>query len=357
VCWVYQKIALFKPKKQYRVVFRCLSASYDQKKCPKCYSRHIKLNGKNDKLKQKYKCKSCNYCFIKKDQKQPKIKSKKTYDLYIKEWYSYRQLAKQTKYIKRDLQYHIRKLIDTSHITDIDMLYKNVKYVMIDWTYIGNICAIIYYEYRLKKILKIRITQEESLDGITYDLEELRDLNWYNIQSFTIDWWIQIIWAIRKVYPNAIIQRCLVHINRQIRNYIWKNTINECGRELLWITTFKTIRNNVVFDKSFDEWLEKWKLYLNERSYWDSWCKRKRWYTHRKLRQSRSHILNARPNMFQNKINPNIVDNTNELEWLISLLKTQIHNHRWMKKERLMNFIIQWCYNRNLTNPAHFFCL
>lgn len=317
------------------------------KKCPKCYSRHIKLNGKNDKLKQKYKCKSCNYCFVKKDQKQPKIKSTKTYEQYIKEWYSYRQLSKQTKHDKKKLQWHIRKLIDNSHITDIDMVYKDVKYVMIDWTYVDDICVIIYYEYKLKKILKVHITKEESLDIITRDLEELRDLNWYNIQSFSIDWWIQIMWAIKNIYPEAIIQRCLVHINRQIRNYIWKNTINECGKELLWITTFKTIRNAKIFNKSFDDWLENRGIYLNERSYWDNWWKRKRWYTHRKLRQSRSHLLNARTNMFQNKIDPNIVDNTNELEWLISLLKTQIHNHRWMKKERLKNFIIQRCYNRN----------
>ncbi len=317
------------------------------KKCPKCYSRHIKLNGKNDKLKQKYKCKKCNYCFVKKDQKQPKIKSQKTYKEYIKEWYSYRQISKQTKHIKRKLQNYIRKLIDNSHITDIDIIYKDVKYVMINWTYIDDICVIIYYEYKLKKILKIRITQEESLDTITYDLGELRDLNRYNIQSFSIDWWIQIIWAIRKIYPEAIIQRCLVHINRQIRNYIWKNTINECGKELLWITTFTIIRDRKKFTKSFDVWLKKWQLYLNERSYWDGGWRRKRWYTHRKLRQSRSHILNARSNMFQNIMDPNIIDNTNELEWLIGLLKTQIHNHRWMKKERLKNFIIQRCYNRN----------
>lgn len=329
------------------MVFRCLSTSYDQKRCPKCYSRRLKLNGKNSQWKQKYRCKSCKYCFVEKYKRQSKIKSRKTYDLYIKEWYSYRQLSNQTKYIKRDLQKHVRKLIDTSHITDIDILYKNVKYVMIDWTYIGNICVIIYYEYKLKKILKVRITEKESLNDITYDLRELQDLNKYNVYSFTIDWWIQIMWAIRNIYPKAIIQRCLVHINRQIRNYIWKYTTNECWRELLWITTFKTLRDKKAFNKLFDEWLEKWRLYLNEKSYWDNGCKRKRWYTHRRLRQSRSHLINARSYMFQNKIDSNIIDNTNELEWLISLLKTQIHNHRWMQKERLRSFIIQWCYNRN----------
>jgi len=31
MCWVYQKIALFKPRKQYRVVFRCSSTNHDQK--------------------------------------------------------------------------------------------------------------------------------------------------------------------------------------------------------------------------------------------------------------------------------------------------------------------------------------
>ncbi|MFA5748257.1 MAG: transposase [Candidatus Absconditabacterales bacterium] len=208
-------------------------------------------------------------------QKQPKIKSNKTYEQYIKEGYSYRQLSKQTKHTKKNLQNHIRKLIDNSHITDIDSIYNNVKYVMIDGTYIDDICVIIYYEYKLKKILKISITHEESLDYITNDLQELKNLNKYDIKSFTIDGGIQIIGAIRKVYPNTTIQRCLVHINRQIRNYIGKNTINECGKELLGITTFKVLRS-FEFNMLFDVCLEKWKIYLNERSYGDNGNKRKR---------------------------------------------------------------------------------
>jgi hypothetical protein len=47
--------------------------------------------------------------------------------------------------------------------------------------------VIIYYEYKLKKILKISITHEESLDYITNDLQELKNLNKYDIKSFTID--------------------------------------------------------------------------------------------------------------------------------------------------------------------------
>ncbi|MFA5748133.1 MAG: hypothetical protein WC872_03420, partial [Candidatus Absconditabacterales bacterium] len=64
-------------------------------------------------------------------------------------------------------------------------------------------------------------------------------------------------------------------------------------------------------------------------------------------RQSRINIFNAKQNMFQNISDSNISDNTNELEGLISLLKTQIHNHRGMKKERLKKFIIQRFYSRN----------
>ena len=68
-----------------------------QKKCPKCKCKNkdIKLNWKNDKWKQKYKCKKCNFCFIRKDRKSDKSRWTRFFDNRLKEWYSIRQLSNQ----------------------------------------------------------------------------------------------------------------------------------------------------------------------------------------------------------------------------------------------------------------------
>lgn len=61
-----------------------------QKNCPKCKNKDIKLNCKNYKWKQKYKCKKCSFCFIKKDRKNDKIRWVSIFNNWIKEWYSVR---------------------------------------------------------------------------------------------------------------------------------------------------------------------------------------------------------------------------------------------------------------------------
>ena len=48
-----------------------------QKNCPKCRNKEVKLNWKNDKWKQKFKCKKCNFYFINRDRKITIIKTEK----------------------------------------------------------------------------------------------------------------------------------------------------------------------------------------------------------------------------------------------------------------------------------------
>jgi transposase-like protein len=55
----------------------------------------------------------------------------------------------------------------------------------------------------------------------------------YKISAFVVDGSLQIASAIKSVYPQSLIQRCLVHIHRQIRAYLSHHPKHECGKELL----------------------------------------------------------------------------------------------------------------------------
>ena len=216
---------------------------------------------------------------------------------------------------------------------------------MIDWTWISkDICLIIYYEYNANKILRFGFYDNERYEYIRNDLRVLRDSFWYNINSFTVDWSKAIVKAIKDIYPNSKIQRCLTHIHRQIKNNISLNPKSECWKELKKIVTFENFENKEKFNLEFKIWEEKYFDFLKERSFkWDNY-----WYTHRKLRASRSHIKNAIPHMFHYLDDDNIKRSSNDLEWYNWVLSDQIYNHRGLKKERLISFISLWIYNRNL---------
>jgi len=303
------------------------------------------LNGKNQKWIQKYRCKKCNYSFINKDRKTPKIKTDKIFDDWLNEWYSSRQLWLQKDKDKFEILKYIRTKLDNNLINQIDLFFDNVKYIMIDWTWISkDICLIIYYDYINKKVLRFWFYDWEKYEYIKKDLEVLKNQFKYEIDCFVVDWGKQIKKAIKKVYTNSKIQRCLTHIQRQIKTNISSNPKSDCWKDLQKIITFKNFEKKENFIKLFNDWQIKHFDFLKEKS--TNW--NNSWYTHRKLRASRSHIKNAIPYMFYYLNDWNIKKSSNDLEWYNRVLNEQICNHKWLRNDRLISFISLWIYNRNL---------
>ena len=214
---------------------------------------------------------------------------------------------------------------------------------MIDWTWIDDICLIIYYEYVQKKVISFWFYDWEKYEYIKNDLIVFKNTYNYQLESFVVDWGKQIKKAIEQIYSESKIQRCLTHIFRQIKNNISSNPKSECWKELQKIVTFKNFENKEIFINKFNYWEKKWFNYLKEKSTkWNI-----SWYTHRKLRASRSHIKNAIPYMFNYLKDENIKRSSNDLEWYFWLLKDQIKRHRGLRKDRLISFISLWIYYRN----------
>ncbi len=246
---------------------------------------------------------------------------------------------------KLDVLKYIRSYLDTNEIYQIDIIFDNIQHVMIDWTWISkDICLIIYYEYIQKKVVRFWFYKWEKYEYIKDDLIVLRDSFWYVIQSFTIDWSKAIKKAIEEIFSQTKVQRCLAHIQRQIKNYISNNPQSDCWKDLQKLITFKKFGDKDKFIKEFNAWEKKYFCFLKEKSF--KW--KKSWYTHRKLRASRSHIRNAIPYMFHFLDDENIKRSSNDLEWYNWVLSDQIYSHRGLKKERFISFISLWIYNRNL---------
>lgn len=296
-------------------------------------------------MKQKYKCKKCNFCFVDKDRKTPIIKTEKIFNDWLNEWYSSRQLWCQNNKNTLDVLKYIREKLDSNLIFQIDLVFENVEYIMIDWTWItSEICLIVYYDYINKKVIRFWFYDWEQYEYITKDLEILKNEFKYEIKCFVVDWAKQIKKAIEEIYPTAKIQRCLTHIQRQIKNYISNNPKSDCWKDLQKIITFEKFKDKENFLKEFDLSEKKYFDFLKEKS--TNWTNS--WYTHRKLRWARSHIKNAIPYMFYFLEDENIKKSSNDLEWYNWVLNHQIFNHKWLRNDRLISFISLWIYNRNL---------
>lgn len=138
---------------------------------------------------------------------------------------------------------------------------------MLDGVWITkDICLILYYEYIQKKVLRFGFYDGERYEYIRNDLKVLRESFEYEILFFSVDGGKQIKKAIKEIYPNATLQRCLTHIHRQIQNYISLYPRRPCGRELQIITRFENLilRENFIY--YFEKWEEKWETYLKEKN-------------------------------------------------------------------------------------------
>jgi hypothetical protein len=143
----------------------------------------------------------------------------------LKEWYSMRQLSTQNNLHQKEISKYVREKLDNNLIYQIDLVFDNVRYIMIDWTWITKkICLIIYYDYINKKVVRFWFYDSERYEYIKQDLEVLKNEFNYQIEWFIVDWSKPIIKAIKEIYPEVKIQRCLIHIHRQVKNKLTRKS-------------------------------------------------------------------------------------------------------------------------------------
>jgi transposase-like protein len=168
---------------------------------------------------------------------------------------------------------------------------RGVSYLMIDGYLLpwGKI-LLVYYAYDIKKVVWFSIAEQEGKLAIVADLKILRYSFWYKITAFINDGWPSILSAIREVYPEAIIQRCLVHVQRQVFNYISRHPKSEAGKALVQIMRYATLSDPELFITVFEDWKKRHFHFLIEKS-----VSRKGWliFTHTSLRKAMRHIENA----------------------------------------------------------------
>ena len=303
--------------------------------------------------KQRYFCKQCNFSFL---LLRHDVKNKNEF-IWFKKWIIERQVY---KYLVRDSGYSQSKIqrIFNQYLNSapvVEVRSKTRVHLLIDGSYFPNgLCLILYYDHNLRYVQLYRETNQEKYTEIKEDLQNLKKLG-VDVYSVTCDGHKAILKSIKKVFPNAIIQRCLVHIKRQVRNYLSSKPKLEQSVSLLklsnQITSIKSIEDSNIWLGAFFNWYKINHEFINQKT--QSQNTGRFWYTHKNLHAAFSLLENAIPNMFNYLDDEQIPNTTNRIENYFTHLMDKLRIHRGLRFEAKKNFIKWYLYMKN--NPDRFF--
>ena len=158
--------------------------------------------------------------------------------------------------------------------------------------------------------------------------------------------------AARSVWPTTSIQRCIVHIFRDIKSCTTMNPKLDAGKELLELAQellqVKDADAAANWVSKYVAWTSKWEKFLQEYTFDQG----KKIYTHERLRKARR-MLNKLVNsgqMFtfidlQNSAGGEWDSTNNVIEGRVnSQLRRVLNNHRGLSAIKRIKAIFWWCY-------------
>ncbi|MDB5155389.1 MAG: transposase, partial [Mucilaginibacter sp.] len=241
---------------------------------------------------------------------------------------TFNQISEESGYTTRTLSRYFHAYLSKSPVFSV---YPSERVnLLIDGTYFTNdLCLILYRDNTIKFTQLYRLTNGEWYEELKEDLENLLKLG-VQIESITCDGHKALLKAVRKVCKQAIVQRCLVHIQRMCRIWLTSRPQSQPGIELRRIVSklhlIKTITDRDYWIVSLVNWHDQHQAFINEKSF--NTDSSRYWYKHKLLRRSFMVIKKAWPDMFHYLDNPRIPKSTNGLESFFGHLKGNLNIHR-----------------------------
>lgn len=220
---------------------------------------------------------------------------------------------------------------------DIDDLAK-YKYLVFDGTFIFKrkenlICVI---DNCSGKIIHGQNNIPENSFPKMYSYFEFLRTKGLNPVSITVDGNPCVIRVIKMLWPNAIIQRCIVHIQRQ--GLMWcrskpKRLDAKKLRDLfVKVSYINSHDHKKEFILAFEEWETRYGRKIQDTP--------EHGYVFSDLKRARSMLLKALPNMFFYLEDKNIPSSTNKAEGYFSKAKKSYRNHPGLTAKRRLQFFL-----------------
>lgn len=296
---------------------------------------------------QRYKCRNCGLLF----QWDNKAVSNANRFIWFVKWIVdrrvYRTLTTEMQMSSKSISRLFKQYL--SQAPSLAVKSKTHVHLLIDGTYLPNdLCLILYYDHSIRYVQLYRTSSQEKFREIYQDLKALKTLG-VQVYSVTCDGHKSILKAVAKAYPEAYIQRCVVHVKRQCRAYLSVKPKLDASKSLLVIvnqlTAIKTSEQCSLWLLQLHNWHQQYKDILLEESY--NLLKNEYWYTHKDLYQAYTHLINALPHLFTYLNDYEIPNTTNRLESFFKHLKEKLLLHSGLRLEAKRNFIKWYLHLKN----------
>ena len=278
--------------------------------------------------KQRWRCLKCESSSVRKHKDNRHKKRLSLFVNWLTSKASLDEIAKQQKVTVKTLMRWFETFWNTP---PQPIIHSSLRVLVLDGTSISKrVCMLLIAgdADRAKPISWLDVSRECYDAWVLF----LKDLLWHGVTPEIVicDGQRGLLKAIREVWPQVKVQRCLIHIVRQASNWLTRNPQTRTGRELLGLVKqlshIQTKRQKRRWVRAFHYWFKRHHTFLKERGYSPSgrW-----WYTHRKLRGTRSLIKNALPDLFRFITDPSIPKTSNHVEGgLNARLKELLRCHR-----------------------------
>jgi hypothetical protein len=169
--------------------------------------------------------------------------------------------------------------------------------------------------------------------------QTLKELGLYP-KCATINGNPHIFRALQISWPDILVQRCLVHIQRQglswCRQHPKRSNAQHLRRLFLMVLNIQTHTQRVRFEHAFNHWNDHYGVTLAQ-------SLNRGWVTS-DLQRARSMLIKALPFMFTYLNDQNIPHSTNALEGYFSRLKLRYRQHRGLSKRNRFNYFTWYFY-------------
>lgn len=227
-----------------------------------------------------------------------------------------------------------------------ESLLRQSKHIIFDGTYFHKDgCLVVIIDAISKVLLAYWYIEKESYHNVLPMLSNLRQKGLVPV-SITIDGHRTVTHALKEVWPDVVIQRCLYHIKSQGMQWLRRYPKSEAGKslkELLnTVAAIYTANDRDAFMVSYSEWVLKNRELIKHLS--------KTSIANTDLKRAMALITNALPNMFHYVEDNNIPSSSNMLEGFFSQIKHQYMRHRGLTQKNKISYLLWFCYFTNQKN-------
>lgn len=269
------------------------------------------------------------------------VRRRHWFKLWVTESYSTRQLCHQSGYSAATL--NRIKSYWLGQIPEDNIDYSRVERVIYDATYFHKDgCLLNLMNSANQQIIAHIYVKKESFNDVYPWLLELRDRGLDPV-FITTDGERSVMHAMRLVWPQAKLQRCLYHIQHEGMRWLRAYPKTEAGKYLKDIlsrlSSIKAQEQSKAFIDEYNHWLNTYKDFVLSlpRSV----------IAYKDLKKTITLINNALPDMFHYLSNEGVHETTNALEGFHSKLKSDYRRHCGLSKPHRISYINWYCHFKN----------